>query len=130
MTPGQKVSAIDIVKESWGDSIPGWVMNLAQECDRSSQSQAAKKIGRSASLVNQVLKNKYNGSLSSIQERCEAALSCEVECPIMGLISGTKCLATQEMPYQPYNHVVVRQFRACRNCPHLIKKEAKRNEAE
>ena len=129
MTPGQKVSSVEIVKDHWGADAPAWIFSLARECDRTSQAKAAEKIGRSAASVCQILRNKYNADLTIIKERCEAALTSAVECPVMGMISGSKCLSTQELPFKPYNHVLVRQFKACRNCPHLIKKESKRDDA-
>lgn len=113
------VSAIAIARAHWGNALPSWVKLLAEYSDAHTQLAAAKKIGRSASLVNQVLKNKYPGDLNAVQTRVETAFNkAQVACPILGLIEGADCLKHQAEPYSPSNHVKVALFRQCRRCPH------------
>ena len=47
---------LDIAREAWGDSLPGWVERLARECEASTQNKVATRLGRSASLVSAVLR--------------------------------------------------------------------------
>lgn len=107
-----------LVVKHWGADAPQWVLTLAAYCDKESQAAAARKIGRSAALVNQVLKNCYTGDLKATQARVESAFSTKaVDCPVMGKICGSDCLAHQKAPYNSANHVAVRLYVACRKCP-------------
>lgn len=117
-------SAMDIVHEFWGPDAPQWILMLASHCDKSSQKAVANKIGRSAATVNQLLKNRYNADLTAVQQRVETAFKAgDVECPILGKITGSECVNNQNKPYNPGNHVEVRLFLACRRCPLRICKE-------
>ena len=120
------VPAIQTVLECWGSGAPEWVNVLASYCDQNSQAQAAHKIGRSASLVNQVLKKRYTGNLSAVQSRVEAAfIDGDVKCPVLGSLSGKKCLNYQSKPYNGGNHISISLFRSCRKCPHNIQNREK-----
>ena len=122
----QKPSAKETVKTHWGVNAPVWVRQLAAQCDVSSQKKTADKIGRSAALVNQVLKNRYAGDLRGVQERVETAFGDKVTCPVLGQIDGGECLRHQQAKYNPGNHAAVSLFVACKKCPHnLICKGAK-----
>lgn len=117
MSAATKKTATQIVNECWGSDAPAWVKQLAAACDETSQANTATRIKRSASLVNMVLKNTYTGDLADVRQRCETALADCVECPVLGDITGTECLNWQNKPFNGANHVLVRMFRACRNCP-------------
>lgn len=71
MIAPKKTSASETVRRTWTDA-PAWVTVLAAHCDASSQRTVAAKVGRSAALVNQVLKNAYKGNLTSIQKLVES----------------------------------------------------------
>lgn len=114
-------SAIRTVDESWGEAAPEWVKTLAAFCDAESQAAAARLIGRSTSLINQVLKNKYMGDLTGVEERVNSAFRVvPVPCPVLGDIDGASCLAHQQATYHPGNHLAVRLYVACRRCPHNL----------
>lgn len=116
--------AVEIVAEFWGDDAPEWVKAVARESDRSSQAEVGRRIGRSASLINQVLKNRYTGDLHGIEARVKKALSVTaVTCPVLGQISGVDCLKHQNAPYTPSNHMAVRLYVACKRCPNNIGKK-------
>lgn len=111
-------TAIQIAEQHW-NPVPAWVKRLAEYSDKHTQAAAARKIGRSASLVNQVLKARYEGNMRAVQTRVEAALNEKVTmCPILGPIDGAECLKNQAAPYSPANHIAVALFRQCRRCPH------------
>lgn len=117
-------SALDIVAEFWGATAPEWVKTLARFCDKNTQAAAARKIGRSASLINQVLKNRYTGDLIGVQARVESAFSDSgVVCPVMGQITGSTCLGHQKVDYNPSNHIAVKLYVACRRCPHNVSRK-------
>lgn len=128
--PGQLVSSINIVHQCWGEDVPHWIITLAEECDKTSQSKVAQKIGRSAALVNQVLKKSYKADLNAIQQRVETVFGCPISCPVLGLIDGDRCLSEQEKPFRPYNHVMVSLYRACRKCPRRIQKSGEHDDPQ
>ncbi|MEO5332134.1 MAG: hypothetical protein H7839_08935 [Magnetococcus sp. YQC-5] len=101
--------------ENWGESIPAWVLALAQECDRTSQVQAAKAIGYSPAAVNTVLKQVYQGDTSRIQRATEDCLMhAEVDCPFYGRLLRTRC---QEALAGLGPSAVKRSCRVCKNNP-------------
>lgn len=117
MKPEAK-TAVEIVKESWGEEAPAWVQTLAEACDKlKSQAAAARRLGRSAGLVNGVLRNKYTGNLERVKDRVETAFKDEVACPVLGTINGGTCMTWQTKPYCGANHQLVRMYRACARCP-------------
>jgi len=114
-------TAAETVTECWGVA-PDWVRQLAAACDDTSQRETAQKIGLSPSLVNQVLKNRYQGNLGNVRGRVETGLAADRRhCPVMGLIDGKTCLTNQSRRYDPSNHIAVRLYRACRGCEHSLK---------
>ncbi len=122
MSKAITISALDHVLTNWNNDAPSWISDLAYECDQTSQAHVARKLGRSASLVNQLLKNKYPGDLKDIEDRFKAAFNSEMcNCPVMGQISGEKCLNYQGKKYDPSNHIAVRLFRACARCDKNLK---------
>lgn len=122
MSKASKKSAAEIVTESWGSNAPAWVVQLAAACDETTQAAVAGRIKRSASLVSMVLKKTYTGNLEKVRQRCETALAVCIECPVLGDIDGAACLTWQNKPYNGANHMLVRMFRACRNCPNRKEK--------
>jgi hypothetical protein len=115
-------AAMANVRKYWGAEAPDWVTVLAEECDRASQERAGKAIGRSAALVNQVLKRRYPGDLTAVEERVKAAfLAATVVCPELGEIPTINCLDHQGHAKRGNRGSTFRvaMHRACRTqCPH------------
>ncbi|MCW8856085.1 MAG: helix-turn-helix transcriptional regulator, partial [Kangiella sp.] len=61
------MNALERVNEYWGDAAPDWVLQLAIECDNSSQRDVAVKIGYSPAAVTQILKNAYKANLRTVE---------------------------------------------------------------
>ena len=97
-----------------------WIETLAKACAVTSQKRVADRLGISATVVNQVLHDKYPGNLRRIRDLVEFALTgTSVRCPVLGEIGKEDCLAHQRQPFAATNAQRVRLFRACRNgCPH------------
>lgn len=115
------MSAVATARAAWGGALPDWLRVLAEQCDHvGSQAQVARRIGYSASTVNQVLAAKYRGDLRKVAAAVEGAfLAATVECPVLGQIATDKCLAHQRRPMAGTNPQRVRLWRACRGgCPH------------
>lgn len=116
--PG-KPSATVRAHAAWGDTGPDWIKALAAECDRTSQAATAKRIGKSGSLVCQVLANAYPADLRGVEQMVRDVLMAgTVRCPVMGDLASTACLAHQGTPWAPNNPQRITLYRACRDgCP-------------
>ena len=113
-------AAVERAAASWGDTIPDWVLVLAEACDRTSQNAAAKKLGYSAAMVSTVIANKYGGGLIAVEQAVRGAfMSATVECPVVGELGADACNTHQRAPWAPHNPSRIAFFKACRNgCPH------------
>ena len=97
-----------------------WLEMLREECERTSQEAAGRRIGYSGSTVNQVLAGKYKGDLRAIEKAVSGALmSAVVECPVLGSLATNRCIEEQRRPLVSTNPLRVRLYKACRaGCPH------------
>lgn len=102
-----------------------WVEALRAECARTSQARTARRLGISASTVNQVLNGTYKADAARIEERIRGELMNErVLCPVMGEISKRKCVDVQALPFAATNPQRVALYKACRSgCPHSSLRE-------
>ena len=83
-----------------------------------SQADIARKIGRSAAAINQVLKGTYAGNPDTILELVAAHYGGDtVTCPVMGEVRLSQCLESRNRPFSATNSMRVRLFKACRLCP-------------
>ncbi len=108
----------------WGTGIPEWVSVLASECDQSSQRAVATKLNRSGALVNQVLKNKYNGDLNAVEDCVRGVfMNGTTACPELGSIPSNEChdWRKKAQKFSSANTLRVRMYRACKKCPHNMK---------
>ncbi|MEM8553999.1 MAG: hypothetical protein AAGF71_04130 [Pseudomonadota bacterium] len=125
MTP--KSTAVADARAAWGDDCPDWVMALAQECERTSQTAVGRQLGRSPSLVSQTLRKRYAGDMGEVERRVRAILMPDERvCPVAGRISSATCQAWRDRAenFQPTNTTNVRMARACRTCVHNRKDDA------
>ena len=96
-----------------------WLEALKAECARTSQNKTAQKLGVSGATVNQILAGKYQGNVQNIAEIVRNHLvRSEVECPLLGTISGTDCANNAGMKFKGTNSFRARLFRTCKNCVH------------
>jgi hypothetical protein len=115
------------IREAWGQDAPDWVVRLAEECAASSQRRIAVKLSRSGALVNQVLKNKYNGDLKAVEDCVRGVfMNGTTDCPALGAIPSNEChdWRKKSRDFGNANMLRVRMFRACNHCPRNTK-EAK-----
>lgn len=118
------MSALEKARDAWGADMPAWVRVLAEECDRTSQNKAAIRLGRSSSLVSNVLSNKYGGEyagdLEAVEELVRGALMGEtLICPVLGEIDKKACRDWRGRAgeFSARNTRAVQMFRACNRCP-------------
>lgn len=110
----------EIAREHWGADLPDWIADLARECEASSQNKVAARLGRSASLISQVLRAKYPGDLEAVEELFNGVFNAAtVECPELGKIPANECRHWREKSrnFVNINSLRVRMYRACSNCP-------------
>ena len=103
----------------WG-AMPEWVGVLAQECDLSSQSQVAKRIGRSPSVVSNVLRASYLGNMEAVEDIVRGSLmNEEIECLGLGRVNKRACRdwRSRSRQFENLNSLYVTMFRACNRCP-------------
>jgi len=99
-----------------------WQKTLRDACDRTSQTEVARRLGVSPAMVNQALRDQYRGDLERLQALVEGALGGQtVTCPVVGPLRKDKCLDHQgrDRKFATANPLKSQLYRACRSgCPH------------
>lgn len=117
---------IKTAEEAWGTPLPDWVRALAIQCQRTSQNDVARQLGRAPAVVSTVLRKKYTADTARIEERVRGVfMDGKVICPAMGDLPMNECQDWREKArtFAAGNPLRTRMFRACRACP-LNQKEA------
>lgn len=74
-----------------------WLVTLRAECERTSQAQAATRLGVSGTTVSQVLSGTYAANPVRIERRVRGELLGEqCNCPVMGDVNTRVCQDVQE----------------------------------
>lgn len=111
---------VDIAKTAWGDDLPDWVLVLAQVCANSSQNQVARHLDRSASLISAVLRRKYTGDMTAVEERVRGFyMNTVVQCPALGDMPTDQCQLWRKRyrDFSGHNSLRVMMRKACKTCP-------------
>jgi hypothetical protein len=119
---------MDMARDEWG-TLPDWVQALIEACDASgsSQNKVAKRLGFSAPVISQVLRNEYRGNMHNVEKRVRAIFAPDVVvCPALGTISSADCLDWQDAAAELKSSTphAVRMFCACQNCPRYTGEDA------
>lgn len=116
-------AAMAKARKSWGTTMPDWVRELAEQCDRSSQARVADILGNSTTVVSRVLSNSYPGSVERIAAKVRGHFLAEVvDCPVLETIPRQRCVAEQDMALSFQNPLRRRVYEACRaGCTHFRK---------
>lgn len=127
MTAAPETTSMERAAEAWGDNMPDWIRFMARECDRTSQSRVARRIGRSPGLVNAVLGQKYASPLRPIENAVRKSLMrFTVLCPVLGNIETADCVEASARRAPGVNMLQVALRRTCPSCPENIhRKDAK-----
>lgn len=115
------VDHLETIARTWGTTPPVWVTRLAEVCNQSSQSEVAKKLPYTSSVISTVLHNSYKGDLSAVEAAVKGLLMAEtVGCPVLGEIASHDCLAHQRKArhFVASSSIRVQLHRACRTCIH------------
>lgn len=121
MTTADRMQA---VREAWGGEPPDWVIVLAEAVFSTSQGAAARRLGYSKSVISEILKNQYKGSLARIEQAVRGGLmGAKVACPVLGQdITTAQCLTHQRRPFSSIHSNVLhmRLWRGCKTCPNRM----------
>ncbi len=123
MTRTATISHIEKARAAWGADLPAWVMAMAEECDGSSQTVVAERMGYSAGTVSQIIGRKYLGKLGGVEEAFRSAFAgLTIPCPALGDISAMTCRTWREKArsFGNTNAQRVTMYRACRRCPRFV----------
>ena len=118
------ITNLALAMQCWGQTAPEWVTALAIACDAPGSSQAAiaRRFGVSGAMINQALRNTYNGRLDKLEARVRGELMNErVICPVLGEINKRRCIDEQSRPYAATNAVRVELRRACPRCVYRMR---------
>lgn len=110
----------EIVAQHWGPEAPDWILHLARICGERSQSSVAKAMGYTPAVVSGVLRGKYAGDMSAVEDRFRGAfMDAVVRCPAKGDLPLNICRKWREKTrhFIATNPDRVRMYRACMRCP-------------
>lgn len=117
----EKKDFVAVVRSTWGDDLPRWVMVLAERCTEERQAAVAKRLEVSASMISAVLANTYTakgGSTVGLEAKVRGAYMGEtVACPVLGEIGTDRCLDEIDQPFRATSAMRAQLFHACRKCP-------------
>lgn len=111
---------ITVARAAWGNAMPDWVLALAEECQKASQNKVAVRMGYSPATISLVLRAKYPGNLSAIEEVFKGVFQAAVvDCPALGTLPTHECKGWRDKAsdFVSTNSLRVRMFRACNRCP-------------
>ncbi|PCJ04163.1 MAG: hypothetical protein COB16_19375 [Rhodobacteraceae bacterium] len=109
-----------VAQDAWGETVPDWIMTLVRECDGSSQNKVATRLGISAAVVSQAIRQSYQGNYDNIAMRVrEIYMSGDIECPAIGVIASEICLHWRDEIRRGTStdpqRILMTRF--CRKCP-------------
>lgn len=115
---------VETARAAWGDAVPDWVLVLARACAATSQNSVARQISRSPTLVSNVLRNKYPGDMTGVEEIVRGVFERRtLICPDLGEIRSNECRDWQLLArsYSNENSERIKMYRACHLCPRMQK---------
>lgn len=107
-------------RSGWGEALPDWIMTLARECDASTATAVARRLGYSVAVVSAMVRGNYKGDPGAVEARVRGAYMGEiVECPVLGEIARDRCMREQACRHTGTSALRTKLRRACRGgCPH------------
>jgi DNA-binding transcriptional regulator YdaS (Cro superfamily) len=108
-----------IAAAHWPAPVPDWIERLAIACASSSQAAVARRLGLSAGIISQALRQKYPGDMVAVENAVRGAfMNASIACPALGQIPTDQCQEWQRKSrkFSNANNHRVRMFRACGQC--------------
>jgi len=96
-----------------------WLRILRDQCEQSSITDVAEKVGYGRSAISLALSGKYPGGTAKIAAKVIATFTDSVQCPHLGHdIIQAACADHQSRPMPTSDPAALRHWIACRNgCP-------------
>ncbi|MCB1537347.1 MAG: transcriptional regulator [Rhodoblastus sp.] len=111
-------------RAGWGEALPDWIVELAAQCDASTASAVAQRVGYSVSAISSAIRGTYKGDLGKIEQKVRGALMGEiVQCPVLDEITKDRCLAEQGKKHLGSSSTRAKLYRACRTCPNAYSRK-------
>jgi len=127
VNPRGKTDFLANARKGWGETPPDWIVRLAEECERTSASDVARRLGYSVAVISGVVLASYKGDVGKVEAKARGAYMGElVDCPILGEIERDRCIAEQSHRHAATSANRARLYRACRDgCEHSrLRKES------
>jgi len=120
VNPRGKTDFLANARKGWGETPPDWIVRLAEECERTSASDVARRLGYSVAVISGVVLASYKGDVGKVEAKARGAYMGElVDCPILGEIERDRCISEQNHRHAATSANRARLYRACRNgCEH------------
>ena len=91
---------------------------LRQMVEELGQAEVARRLGKSAAAISQILSGKYQAAPDEILRRViEIFGGVSLQCPVLGEIPLAQCADEQKKPFAATSHQRVALYRACQTCP-------------
>jgi hypothetical protein len=98
-----------------------WEYLLQNAVTESSQAAVARRLGYSASAINQVLHHNYQGNTERLAAKIiEVYGNVSVVCPVLGTIKLGRCALERSMEFSTANPTRVELWDACQTCEAYI----------
>jgi len=118
--PGNPNSNLQRAQAAWGASMPAWIAMLADACDRTNQTVAAQRLGKSSPYISRILRAQYPGDLDEAEKLVRATFSDErLICPLFGDMALATCMRNRRRPIPRFgaNWTHEAFARTCPTCP-------------
>lgn len=113
-------------RAGWGEALPDWIVELAAQCDRSTASAVAQRIGYSVAVVSAAIRGTYKGDLGKVEQKVRGAfMGATVLCPVLDEIARDVCIAEQGKKHLGSSSTRAKLFRACKICVHATGRQTK-----
>lgn len=88
----------------------------------------AAALGYSRPSISMALSGQYKGNTGRLAARIRDVLRAAVECPHLGqTIAASRCAELRALPLSTSNRAALKQWQACRVCPHGATRETEEN---
>lgn len=97
--------------------MPDAMKLLTEKVNEIGQAEVARRLGKSAAAISQILSGKYAAAPDEILKRViEVFGGISVDCPVLGDIPLSQCAAERKKPFAATSHQRVALWKACQKC--------------
>lgn len=97
---------------------PDAMQLLNQKVAELGQAEVARRLGKSAAAISQIMSGKYQAAPDEILKRVvEVFGGIAVDCPVLGELPLSRCADERKQPFAATSHQRVALWKACQTCP-------------